>query len=701
MNINFRKSLRKSSRSSTFYLESFEMYDRKLTHLSLEDVNRFANSSLPVIDFRRNEYMIPIKPIASVIKFNLNSDRSTGTIGQIVLTNFRLKFVPYSHERQQNGGPNFKEESGLNGEQSFMFPPFELVSTNESKTDEDVEYLNIYDLICQQNLLQIYCSDFRCLEFQFRSPNLVKSLADQLERLIIKPVSSNPISQLSQNLSPSMSSIGNSVNNFAMNRDFELTYFWTIIASQYQFNYPKEWEAHEGYWYSRNNQLRISQANENYQLCKSLPASFITLRHYLTDVNLLQNISAKMKGQRVPIITYSHKCKSRNQPTFQSRFNHHRQIEQNNMLIRSGIMNKEASYLLIQAVSPMNIIDVNEYLPDVQNFVSIYLKLREASFLHANTTHFLSQIGKWMKLVCKVLSVVNDLSKILEEESSLLLMENNDNHWNILLSCLIQITLDKNRRTIEGFNSLLSKEWIYLVGLRSSTKLDHNKLPNQILFTLLLDCVYQMIHQNSTEFEFTSLYLIRCFDLSFLPYSAFVKLNGMHSSFKSEPIKKSQQHLLLNKQSSPVQFSKLSSANNSFNLNNSFHHHFNSSNLSPILTNLTFTQTLFYFNPFYNKNSKPTNSRLTISSSILAAQFWRPLYLRWSEPFRNLNYYNQFHLPEYLYFKELISSNSNYNLTQKIRKQAVQEDVNSSQLSNNCSVNNDTSDGLEDSFEHF
>ena len=311
MNINFRKSLRKSSRSSTFYLESFEMFDR-LKHLSLDDVNRRASTSLPVIDFRLNEFMIPIKPITSVIKFDLNTERSKGTVGQIVLTNFRLKFIPYSAETNNKNLKNgFKAESELSDDQQFLFPPFELIAT--SKQDENIEYLNIYDLNCQQNLLQIYCSDFRCLEFQFRSSSLVKSLADQLERLIIKPIQNNSTNQLSSNLSSSITALNNSlstINNIAANRDYELTYFWTLIALQYTFNYPKEWETNEGYWYLTNNLLRISQANENYQLCKSLPMSFITLKYYLTDINLLQNISAKMKGQRVPVITYSHKCKN-------------------------------------------------------------------------------------------------------------------------------------------------------------------------------------------------------------------------------------------------------------------------------------------------------------------------------------------------------------------------------------------------------
>ena len=363
-------------------------------------------------------------------------------------------------------------------------------------------------------------------------------------------------------------------------------------------------------------------------------------------------------------------------------------------------MNKDVTFSLIQAISPLNIIEVNDLLPDQQTFVSIYLKLREACFLHSNETQFLSQIGKWMKLVCKVLAVVSDLSKILNEESSLLLMENNDNHWNILLSCLIQIQLDKKRRTIEGFNSLLSKEWLYLIGLRNTSKLDHNKLPNQILFTLFLDCVYQMLYQNSTEFEFTSLYLIRCFDLSFLPYAAFVKLNS-----------KSEQQLEINKQqaikhspikqSASVQFSKLTSTNltSTPNFNLSFYHNSHSSNsLSPILKNLTLSQTLFYFNPFYDR--KQSLSNLKTSSSILAAQIWRPLYLRWSEPFRNLNYYNQFLLSEYIYFKELVEKNSGF------KQQIVQLDDKSDNSSINNSINNSlnndvSSNDLEDSFDHF
>lgn len=256
MNINFRKSLRKSSRSSTFYLESFEMYDRNLKNLSLENLSKYTSNTLPVIDFRENETMIQaIPPIPSVVKFDLNTDRTKGTIGQIVLTNFRLKFIPYSQEIAAAAAAsssslsklkNGLQESSLNDHNRFSFPPFELISTSECRTDENIEYLNIYDIICQNNLLQIYCSDFRCIEFQFKVITLVKNLADHLERLIIKPVNTSPIQQISQNLSPSMSAINTSIQSVTANRGFDLAYFWTVIGSQYMFNYPKEWEQYEG-----------------------------------------------------------------------------------------------------------------------------------------------------------------------------------------------------------------------------------------------------------------------------------------------------------------------------------------------------------------------------------------------------------------------------------------------------------------------
>ena len=717
MNINFRKSLRRSSRSSTFYLESIEMYDR-LKHISLEDVNKYTNSSasLPIIDFRADENVINrVKPISSVFKYDLNSDRSKGTVGQIVLTNLRLIFIPYSHETdgQQNGQrpADYRAESDLNGDlQSFNFPPFELVTADSDKSNEDVEYLNIYDLICKEKVLQIYCSDFRCLEFGLRSATLVKYLADYLDRLIDRPFANqSPISQLSQNLSPnrspSMSSLNSTTTNqIVTSRCYELTYFWAMIGSQYSFNFPKDWEANEGYWYSSNSLLRISQANENYQLCKSLPASFITLRYYLTDVNLLQNISARMKGQRVPVITYSHKCtpKQVNKTRRTNRFNHHYQeLQLDHMLIRSGIISKEDAYLLQQAISPLKIMDVNDLMPDRPTFISTYFKLREACFLHSNSTHFLSQIGKWMKLVCRVLIVVNDLSKLLSEESSLILTEHNDNHWNVLLSCLIQIQLDKRRRTIEGFNSLLSKEWLYLVsGLRSTTRLERSKLPDQLLFTMFLDCVYQMLHQNPTSFEFTSLYLIRCFDLSFKPCSAVLKLTKSEqpeTAFRT-PIK-TRHHGTFHK-SSPIHFSKLTSPNSSLSL---YHNYHPSSSLSPILKNLTFTQTLFYFNPFVDKQQP--NFKLPVDSGVLSVQFWRPLYLRWSKPFRCLDYYNQFGLREYLYFKELVEQNAGFKRIVQLAENKSDRSLSHKSSDNfssaSLSLNGAQSTDLEDSFEHF
>lgn len=81
---------------------------------------------------------------------------------------------------------------------------------------------------------------------------------------------------------------------------------WQTLARKYQFNNPKDWYRIEAHWLDQiesfqeqpidcpgrdgrmNNALtRISQCNESFQLCNSLPRSFIVPKD-LKDFTLLE-----------------------------------------------------------------------------------------------------------------------------------------------------------------------------------------------------------------------------------------------------------------------------------------------------------------------------------------------------------------------------------------------------------------------------
>lgn len=644
--MSLRKSLRKStSRSSIFYLDSFEMKERSLFSFgSLEDAKC---SSIPLIRFRSDEQVIPIKPIEGVIWFALGSGRCKGTVGQIVLTSKRLVFIPYRAT---------SAESSTDSESHQRFPPFEMhaldpsgsSASDDSQRSNSVDFGNVFDISCKQNVLQLYLADFRCIEMQLKHSIWVKQLANQLERFVPRILSrystsletslnaSSPLSAGNSLLSrgssswlaspsplsasPARSSLHTTpitptasaslISSFDESRTVTpLALLWQLLSRQFAYDYPATWSRTDCYWFEKNRSLRITQVNENKQICKTLPCTFVTLKPYLTDVNLQQNVSNRLKAQRVPVATFSTYGTYVSSPTA-DRFRTKLMPSKERVLLRSGMLDKDVAYAMVQAFSPIRILQTSDLMIDLNHLLHVYVKLRRICFPYANATRFFSHVGKWLKIVGKVLSVCHNLCKLICNESSLLLMEDEDNQWNIVISCLIQLILDPKKRTVAGFNALLAKEWVHLNGLAARAVTDRSTVIHHVLFVLFLDCVHQLRFQCPDHFEFTSLYLIRCFDLA-CDFSA-----------EAQTLKQ-----------------RLDSSNDE----------------SLLFSDLTIDQIMFFYNPRYD-STFATMQQLQISSDVLSLQFWRTFYLRWFLLRPPLAYYNNFGSAEYMYFNELIKS---------------------------------------------
>jgi hypothetical protein len=290
---------------------------------------------------------------------------------------------------------------------------------------------------------------------------------------------------------------------------------WQALAKKYRFNYPKDWYRIEAHWLDQiesfqeqpidcpgrdgkmNNAItRISQCNESYQLCNSLPRSFIVPKD-LKDVTLMDTMSTVIKDHRVPIISYCCPIEYRR-----------------NFIIRCASSEQQERVIdtLSNAVKPLKVFNLTNIAPSFATTLSAHRKLRDACRPKDNdqVSNFLSKTGKWLSIVSQALKIVNETAKTLLYDASVILIENDDSGWNSLVSSLIQLLLEPHRRTIEGFESLISKEWIYLAGGHS----DYTQ--PDILFTLFLDCTYQIYLQNTSEFEFTSEYLRYLFDAQYI-----------------------------------------------------------------------------------------------------------------------------------------------------------------------------------------
>lgn len=243
---------------------------------------------------------------------------------------------------------------------------------------------------------------------------------------------------------------------------------WQALACKYQFNYPKDWYRIEAHWLDQiesfqeqpidcpgrdgkmNNAItRISQCNESYQLCNSLPRSFIVPKD-LKDFTLLNSMSTVIKDHRVPIISYCCPIEYRR-----------------NFIIRCASSDQQGRVIetLSKVVKPLKVLNLNLIAPSLEAVESAHKKLRDVCRPgDEQSLNFISRSGKWLNIVSLALKLVKQTAKILLTEASVILFEDEDRGWNSVVSSLVQLLLEPHRRTVDGLESLISKEWIYLSG---------------------------------------------------------------------------------------------------------------------------------------------------------------------------------------------------------------------------------------------
>jgi len=412
---------------------------------------------------------------------------------------------------------------------------------------------------------------------------------------------------------------------------------WRALAHKYQFNYPRDWYRIESHWLDQiesfqeqpidcpgrdgkmNNAItRISQCNESYQLCNSLPRSFIVPKD-LKDFTLMNTMSTIIKDHRVPIISYCCPIEYRR-----------------NFIIRCASSDQQERVIdtLNKVVKPLKVLDLTSSASSLESVESAHKKLRDVCRPGGDGEHglnFLSKSGKWLNIVSLALKLVNETAKILLTEASVILFEDEDRGWNSVISSLVQVMLEPHRRTIKGLESLISKEWIYLSG----GQIDYSK--PDTFFTLFLDCIYQIYLQNVTEFEFTSEYLRYLFESQYMPAPATSSLhnhnnhannNNIHNQRTNGIISKSKTPYLTDEEmdiigDEPASYkpSSISMVDLNFSVDNT------SGNINISGEQLESGYSSFMLNPFYRPDKdSPT---VGVLDHIINMKLWTSLYLRW------------------------------------------------------------------------
>ncbi|XP_067635434.1 myotubularin-related protein 10-B [Eurosta solidaginis] len=177
----------------------------------------------------------------------------------------------------------------------------------------------------------------------------------------------------------------------------------------------------------------------------------------------------------------------------------------------------------------LKLLQLTDRLPSIQDVQRAYLKFRRLctpesgqEFL-VQDSKFLTNVEKsnWLFYVSLCLRYSCEASESLRTGTTCVLQETNGRDLCCVVSSLTQIILDPLYRTIDGFQSLIQKEWVALEH-PFQTRLGHVRgdaaeEEESPVFLLFLDCVWQLLQQFSDEFEYSQTYLTTLWDSCFLP----------------------------------------------------------------------------------------------------------------------------------------------------------------------------------------
>mmetsp|Transcript_4641 Transcript_4641/g.5246 ORF Transcript_4641/g.5246 Transcript_4641/m.5246 type:complete len:745 (-) Transcript_4641:1395-3629(-) len=296
-----------------------------------------------------------------------------------------------------------------------------------------------------------------------------------------------------------------------------------------------------GFDLDRNSDWRLSSANDTRRLCKSYP-KYLIVSNKISDNQADKVAQFRTKG-RLPAVVWKHK---NNDTTISRSSQCMAGLKQN----RCAEDESYLGYLAQQNKGDKNLLhiyDARPYINAVANRVKNgagfeskdFYQNCDIFFLNIPNIHVIRDSFKKMQSICSY--AASDSSKFysqLDSSSwmdyiSLILQgtariakDSLSNGYSVLIHCsdgwdrtsqlsaLAQLCSDPYYRTYKGFQVLVEKEWVsfgFQFALRCSqcnnrqNGDDHNNFSP--IFLQFLDCVYQLLCQYPTSFEFNSAFL--------------------------------------------------------------------------------------------------------------------------------------------------------------------------------------------------
>ncbi|XP_060611766.2 myotubularin-related protein 10 [Anolis sagrei] len=436
--------------------------------------------------------------------------------GKLVCTNFKISFITEDPTPLQK----FQYRNLLLGEHDVALTCIEqIVTVNDTKRKQKVLGPN-QKLKFNPTELIIYCKDFRIVRFRFdeAGPESAKKVclaiahysqpADLQLLFAFEYVSkkyNNPAKKVN-GLDPGGGGGGPQTPLFETYSDWDREIKRTGAS---------EW--------------RVCSVNEGYMISTCLPEYFV-VPSSLADQDL-KLYSHSFIGRRMPMWCWNHSNGSA-----LVRMAH----------IKDSLQQRKIDQRISNAVtrshpqrSDVYKSDLDKALPNIQEIQSAFLKLKQLCVnepFEETEEKWLSLLdnSRWLEYVRLFLKHSAELVYMLDSKRvSVILQEEEGRDLSCCVASLVQVMLDPFFRTMVGFQSLVQKEWV-MAGYPFLDRCNHLKKSDKEspLFLLFLDCVWQLLEQYPSAFEFSEAYLTILYDSTRISLFGTFLFNSPHQRVK-------------------------------------------------------------------------------------------------------------------------------------------------------------------------
>jgi myotubularin-related protein 9 len=280
---------------------------------------------------------------------------------------------------------------------------------------------------------------------------------------------------------------------------------------------------------------RLTTVNKDFKLCSTYGEELIVPN--TIDDSMLKKASEFRAGGRFPVLCYYHLTKQ----TFLMRSSQpmlgtsNRRCKEDEFLLKKALPSGKKGLIFDtrdlsvakSATSKGGGYETDDNYPlwkrrhfSLERFDQLYVSLAKLIDATNDNDKWLSKLESsgWLNNVRQALHLSALIADELHNKNSCVLIHGSDGTDNTLLvSSLVQLILNKEYRTLKGFQMLIDKEWL-LGGHPFSRRYfksafgQTNARSEGPVFVLFLDCVWQLQEQYKLSFEFNENYLIFLFD---------------------------------------------------------------------------------------------------------------------------------------------------------------------------------------------